>query len=980
PHASSINHEQRPPTPTLPDPHLPSPAKPQPSDPSGPKPLPATKPIPPPKPALPPIPHSPPSHNLASRLRSHAPDDALPTPATREPTDDLAQFQNAFPSLSEFGKQFESDQPTRSYPFDGLPDGTKSPAFPHVPTFSLPSVPTARPGLASPPTRPNGLSNGHGEKDRPPRAPSPPIQEINYDIRRPASTPMLSDVDKLSISPVGDTPSSALDERFAALQPRLSRSQPMPKDGPELNDSAVIPTLTFPVPRLAAPPAAPKPAHAGDKPKFPITNSIEPDTLRSYFINPAVDILLLDVREESAFQRGYVGQEYEARGAKVKVVWMDPTVIMREGMTSAKLEDALYLSSDAQRRAFQERNLADVVVMYDSSSHGFPDLAHPNPISTLFKLIYEHEFEKKLPRPPVLLTGGYRAWVEFIKKRQRKHEENHAGRPYNPKGANGYASTVPIGPRPTGRPNGHVNGTSLDLTTKKANRDVPVYQASHYAKNITDSFGYGPQSMTGESSYTSRPHLSTKPSNYSSQSIAPPPQASINPSRRNDHLEQHNQSYSGSIPRPSIDYPQTHALQPPPTALDKHDFRPGVVRSGSVRGLDVAAMVGDDVRYWGDVALGLTGLKNLGNTCYMNSTLQCLNGRYKASINVTNPLGTKGNLAHAFAELIGALWQEDYTFLSPITFRKSIITFAQQFSGTDQHDSQEFLSFVLDGLHEDLNRVRIKPPPVEMTPEREAALENLPPEVASEKEWQIYRMRNDSLIVDLFQGQYRNRLECLTCHKTSTTYDAFMYMSLPVPSNKSRVVLQELIDEFVQAEIMQNEDAWNCPRCKVPRRASKTLTISRLPPVLLIQLKRFSTKNGVFWDKSETPVIFPVNALDLSRYVPPRAATGREDLDDPRTQIAPYKYDLYGVSNHMGTLSSGHYTAFVKSSKGWMYCEDSKITKAHERDVVRPGPPFQLGTEVSGSVPSEGVVPIPPLGGFVGVPSGLQSSDGNFDF
>lgn len=98
----------------------------------------------------------------------------------------------------------------------------------------------------------------------------------------------------------------------------------------------------------------------------------------------------------------------------------------------------------------------------------------------------------------------------------------------------------------------------------------------------------------------------------------------------------------------------------------------------------------------------------------------------------------------------------------------------------------------------------------------------------------------------------------------------------------------------------------NCPRCKVPRRAAKTLTISRLPPVLLIQLKRFTTKNGVFWDKSETPVIFPVKGLDLTRYVPYRQPTGKEDLDDPRTQVGPFRYDLYGVSNHMGTLSSGH--------------------------------------------------------------------------
>ncbi len=204
----------------------------------------------------------------------------------------------------------------------------------------------------------------------------------------------------------------------------------------------------------------------------------------------------------------------------------------------------------------------------------------------------------------------------------------------------------------------------------------------------------------------------------------------------------------------------------------------------------------------------------------------------------------KGNLANAFAELLKALWKEDYTFLSPVTFRvsiaerpfvrsdpvsaqKNIISFASSFSGTEQHDSQEFLSFVLDGLHEDLNRVKHKPAPIEMTPGREAALESLPPEVASEKEWQIYKMRNDSFMVDLFQGQFRNRLECLTCHKvcqkrslspslweltrasqTSTTYDTFGTLSLPVPAGKKAVVVQELIDEFVKSEVIDKEDAW----------------------------------------------------------------------------------------------------------------------------------------------------------------------------
>ena len=73
---------------------------------------------------------------------------------------------------------------------------------------------------------------------------------------------------------------------------------------------------------------------------------------------------------------------------------------------------------------------------------------------------------------------------------------------------------------------------------------------------------------------------------------------------------------------------------------------------------------------------------------------------------------------------------------------------------------------MLDGLHEDLNRI-LQKPKIERTPEREAELEKLPTQIASEQEWQIYRMRSDSLVVDYFQGQYQSRLVCLTCGQVS---------------------------------------------------------------------------------------------------------------------------------------------------------------------------------------------------------------------
>lgn len=112
------------------------------------------------------------------------------------------------------------------------------------------------------------------------------------------------------------------------------------------------------------------------------------------------------------------------------------------------------------------------------------------------------------------------------------------------------------------------------------------------------------------------------------------------------------------------------------------------------------------------------------------------------------------------------------------------------------------------------------------------------------------------------------------------------------------------------ADINGNALCRNCPHCKTLRKATKRLSLSRLPPVLLIHLKRFSAK-GPFTDKVETFVEFPLKALDLTNYMPPPLPPGASSMsslspDDPRCQLPPYRYDLYGVTNHFGTLSTGH--------------------------------------------------------------------------
>jgi len=190
---------------------------------------------------------------------------------------------------------------------------------------------------------------------------------------------------------------------------------------------------------------------------------------------------------------------------------------------------------------------------------------------------------------------------------------------------------------------------------------------------------------------------------------------------------------------------------------------------------------------------GVVGLHNLGNTCYMNSALQCIlqmpilgdyfvDGAFLSDINRKNPLGWQGQVADTFGEFLQTIYSDKYSKVAPKAVKDIIGQVNSQFSGFQQHDSQEFLSFLLDALHEDLNRVAKKALTQEVEgrdrPDEEVALES----------WQNHLKRHDSQLLDILCGQFRSHIVCPDCKLESKKFDPFWMISVPLPCVKEKVI------------------------------------------------------------------------------------------------------------------------------------------------------------------------------------------------
>ena len=311
---------------------------------------------------------------------------------------------------------------------------------------------------------------------------------------------------------------------------------------------------------------------------------------------------------------------------------------------------------------------------------------------------------------------------------------------------------------------------------------------------------------------------------------------------------------------------------------------------------------------------GLSGLANLGNTCFINSCIQVLSHTYELN-NFLEQETYKNKLKKKYDSALILEWDNlrkimwgSNCIISPGKFIKTIQKVAhlknmEMFTGYSQNDLPEFLLFLIDCFHTSLSRE------IKMTISGNA--ENETDKIAIQCFEMIKNMysKEYSEIWNLFYAVHVSEISnSETGEKIKINPEPYFMIDLPIPENNKSPSLIDCFNHYVEGEVIKdwyNEDA------KERIDIRKKIQFWSFPNILVIDFKRFNNR----FQKNQILISFPLDDLDLSNYV-----IGYKKDN--------YKYELYGVCNHSGGVMGGHYTAYVKNANGkWYHFNDTSVSE-----------------------------------------------------
>mmetsp|Transcript_7302 Transcript_7302/g.17847 ORF Transcript_7302/g.17847 Transcript_7302/m.17847 type:complete len:710 (-) Transcript_7302:295-2424(-) len=317
------------------------------------------------------------------------------------------------------------------------------------------------------------------------------------------------------------------------------------------------------------------------------------------------------------------------------------------------------------------------------------------------------------------------------------------------------------------------------------------------------------------------------------------------------------------------------------------------------------------------------GLKNLGNTCFMNATLQCLAGCPTLRAFILSDLShTKtserllGRGAHhdsfiTFEYSMSVMFCEpkpghEHITLKPTGLKNQLNEVIKTYRSGAQEDAHEYAVNLLDHMHKMA---------VEVMKKKYHLSKAL---VQKQQNWQL-----SSSIYHIFGGKIRSQVVCAACGHQSNTYDPTVDLSLEIGGSNRCQSVEDCLSMFTHVETLGSSNEYSCEKCKQKTRATKQLTVHTLPNVLMLHLKRFDVMSTVYGGKISKTIRYG-DTLDLGPYLSSSKA-GAQDA----------RYSLFGVLVHKGGgVRSGHYYSYVKAGGVWRQYDDETVQVVPEQRAL----------------------------------------------